>query len=221
MIAVRSFLRDGRGAGAAEFALILPLFLLFLLGIIDAGRFAWAFNQAEKATQVGARWAVVTDVIPGGATATGLRNYSFVSSSVPQGGTVNSTAFPGVYCQTNGSTATSPLTCTCKGTCGFSVATSDATAQAAWTNLVTRMQSIYPGLGPQNVRIDYDWSGLGYAGDPNGPDVAPLVTVSLRSETANRMTFQPMTLMLFGGALGIPSASHTLTMEDGSGTESN
>jgi Flp pilus assembly pilin Flp len=218
---MRSFLRDRRGAGAAEFALILPLFLLFLLGIIDAGRFAWTFNQAEKATQIGARWAVVTDVIPGGATATGLRNYSFVSSSVPQGGTVNSTAFPGVYCQTNGATAASPLTCTCKGTCGFSVAPSDATAQAAWSNLVGRMQDILPGLGPQNVRIDYDWSGLGYAGDPNGPDVAPLVTVSLRTEQANRINFQPMTTMLFGGALGIPSASYTLTMEDGSGTDSN
>ena len=121
MSPVRPFLRDRSGAGAAEFALILPLFLLVLFGIIDAGRFAWAFNQAEKATQVGARLAVVTDVIPGGASATGLRNYSFVSSSVPQGGTVNATAFPGVYCQTNGSAANSPLACTCKASCGFSV----------------------------------------------------------------------------------------------------
>jgi hypothetical protein len=51
--------------------------------------------------------------------------------------------------------------------------------------------------------------------------VAPLVTVSLRNEPANRMNFQPMTLMLFGGALGIPSASYALTMEDGIGTDSN
>ena len=58
MNVVRAFMRETGAAGAAEFALILPLFLLFLLGIIDAGRYAWAFNQAEKATQVGARWAV-------------------------------------------------------------------------------------------------------------------------------------------------------------------
>jgi hypothetical protein len=45
--------------------------------------------------------------------------------------------------------------------------------------------------------------------------------VSLRTEPANRINFQPMTLMLFGGALGMPSVSYTLTMEDGKGTDSN
>ena len=58
---------DRRAASAAEFALVLPLLLLFLFGIIDAGRFMWEYNQAEKATQVGVRMAVVTNVIPGGS----------------------------------------------------------------------------------------------------------------------------------------------------------
>ena len=60
-----ALIRDERGASAAEFALVLPLLLLLLFGIIDAGRLAWEFNRAEKATQVGARVAVVTDPIPG------------------------------------------------------------------------------------------------------------------------------------------------------------
>jgi Flp pilus assembly protein TadG len=212
MSAILIFLRDRRGASAAEFALVLPLFLLFLLGIIDAGRFAWDFNKAEKATQTGARWAAATQVIPGGSAANGLLNYSFaVSGGIAQGTVVDSTAFPGVYCQTTSGV----VGCTCKGTCAFGVAI-DTTAQTAWDALVARMRGIYPGLTADNVRIDYDWSGLGFSGDPNGPDVAPLVTVSLRD-----VEFQPMTTMLFGGALGIPSASYTLTMEDGQGTESN
>ena len=56
--------RDRSGAGAAEFALVLPLFLMFLLGIIDAGRYMWEHNRAEKATQMGTRYAVVTDMVP-------------------------------------------------------------------------------------------------------------------------------------------------------------
>ena len=54
------------GAIGAEFALVFPTLLLFLLGIIDVGRYMWSINQLEKATQIGARMAVVTDMIPGG-----------------------------------------------------------------------------------------------------------------------------------------------------------
>lgn len=208
MSALRALLRDRRGASAGEFALLLPLFLLFLLGILDAGRYAWAFNQAEKATQIGARWAVVTDAVP-----SNMASYSFVSSSVAQGTVVPKTAFAGVQCKTEGQAAT--LTCDCKtaDACGFVATAENATA---WTALVDRMQDIYPDIAAKNVVLDYDWSGLGYAGDPNGPDISPLVTVSLRD-----VQFKPMTLMLFGGNLPIPSASYTLTMEDAKGSESN
>jgi len=225
MSAFLVILRDRRGASGAEFALVLPLFLLFLFGIIDLGRYAWEFNQAEKATQIGARWAVATDTIPGGTTATGLLNYSFaVSGGIPQGTVVNSTAFPGVYCQTTATASAAtdgPLACTCKGSCAFTYAATDVSATAAWTALVDRMKEIYPSLTADNVRIDYDWSGLGFSGDPNGPDVAPLVTVSLRSDANAQVQFQPTFLGSLGLTFSIPSASYTLTMEDGQGTDSN
>jgi Flp pilus assembly protein TadG len=57
---LRQLLRDRRAASAAEFALVLPLLLVLMFGIIDMGRFFWQLNESEKATQMGARMAVVT-----------------------------------------------------------------------------------------------------------------------------------------------------------------
>ncbi|MDP9971290.1 TadE family protein [Variovorax paradoxus] len=49
------------GATAVEFALVLMLFLTFLLGILDFARMLWTWNAAAEATRWGARAAVVCD----------------------------------------------------------------------------------------------------------------------------------------------------------------
>ena len=50
-----NFARAQRGSSSVEFALVLPLLIMFLLGIIDAGRLMWSYNRAEKAAQMAAR----------------------------------------------------------------------------------------------------------------------------------------------------------------------
>jgi len=192
--------RDARGGPAAEFALVLPLILIFLFGIIDVGRYAWEVNQAEKATQTGARWAAVTTMIP-----SGLAGYSFATSAgIPAGSPVPASAFPGVSCDSAG--------CTCLGSCGFST-TANA---AAFNALVDRMNDIKPDIAAANVIVEYRYSGLGFSGDPNGPDVAPIISVRLQD-----MEFVPITLILFGGDVDLPDFSYSLTMEDGAGGASN
>jgi hypothetical protein len=53
--------RDRRGQALAEFALVLPLVLLFIAGIIEMGR-AWNIKQAvTDAAREGARYGVVQD----------------------------------------------------------------------------------------------------------------------------------------------------------------
>ncbi|MEO7815118.1 MAG: hypothetical protein ABIR87_06705 [Sphingomicrobium sp.] len=64
--------------------------------------------------------------------------------------------------------------------------------------------------------IDYENSGLGYAGDPNGPDVAPIVTVRLTG-----VTFTPLVFAMFGGDITLPAFRSSLTLEDGAGSVSN
>lgn len=210
MIRLRSLLRDTRGGSAAEFALVTPLVVLFLLGIVDAGRLAWEINRAEKATQIGARWAAVTDMVPGG-----LRDYSFATSgTVVQAGTpVPASLFPGVSCSSNGTTTT--CSCAASGSCAFPL-TVDTSGSANFSAIVNRMSGIKSGIAAANVVIDYNYSGLGFAGDPNGPDVAPIISVKLRN-----LQFQPLLGILFKANIPLPDFSYSLTMEDGLGTASN
>ena len=195
-----AFISDQRAASAAEFALVLPVLLVFLLGIIDAGRFMWDYNRAEKATQMGVRYAVVAELVP-----SGLETYSFtVSDGIPPGDPVPVANFNQASC-----TSTS-CTCTPNATvCG-------AHDPLAFTAIVNRMRLFYPWITNSNVTIDYRNVGLGYSGDPNGPDVAPLVTVRLTG-----LTFKPMTTMAFGGTMSMPDFSAALTLEDGTGSVSN
>lgn len=49
------------GATVVEFALVLIIFLTFLLGITDFSRMLFTWNAATEATRAGARYAVVCD----------------------------------------------------------------------------------------------------------------------------------------------------------------
>jgi Flp pilus assembly protein TadG len=47
------------GATTVEFALVLLVFLMFLLGVTDMARMLFTWNAAAEATRLGARYAVV------------------------------------------------------------------------------------------------------------------------------------------------------------------
>jgi len=48
-----------RGQSLTEFALVLPVFLLILMGIIDFGRAVYAYNTLANASRAGVRLAIV------------------------------------------------------------------------------------------------------------------------------------------------------------------
>lgn len=48
-----------RGATIVEFALVLLVFLMFMLGVTDVARMLFTWNAANEATRLGARYAVV------------------------------------------------------------------------------------------------------------------------------------------------------------------
>ena len=53
----------GRGQSLVEFALILPIFLLFIFGIIDLGRAVYAYHTLNSAAREAARVAMVDQTI--------------------------------------------------------------------------------------------------------------------------------------------------------------
>jgi Flp pilus assembly protein TadG len=59
---VRRALRSNQAGGTAvEFALVLLIFLTFLLAVTDFSRMLYTWNAASEATRTGARYAAVCD----------------------------------------------------------------------------------------------------------------------------------------------------------------
>lgn len=55
--------RDRRGQTLVEFALILPIFVLLLVGVFDFGRAIYAYNTINQAAREAARLAIVDQTI--------------------------------------------------------------------------------------------------------------------------------------------------------------
>ncbi|WP_394727345.1 TadE/TadG family type IV pilus assembly protein [Altererythrobacter sp. GH1-8] len=198
-----SLLRDERGM-AAEFALVLPLLLIFVIGAIDVGYYAWNINQAEKATQVGARFAAVTDPIATEIATASYVNVTVGTNLVTQGDRIPVGALGQLTCISTGCTCT---TGPCPGTTFNS---------AAFGRLADRMQNVWPRIADEDIQVTYSGSGLGYAGNPNGPDISPIITVRLLD-----MEYTPLTFTPFGGNVDLPDFSYSLTAEDNAGELSN
>lgn len=227
---MRRFATSERAATAAEFALVLPVALIFFFGIIDTGRYMWSINEMEKAVQAGARAAVTTDAVVG---ALDSADFSTACGGLAVGDRITCTdAMPQIVCD---STNCSPV----GGSCGVVVGTKtpytgvdckSSYRAAAFGLILARVQQIAPFVRPADVTVTYSPSGLGYNGDPacfgdratvggeknvcpSGelPDIAPLTTVRIEAPR-----FRP-SLAPFA-SFRLPSRAYSLTLEDGRGT---
>ena len=213
----RRLFRSTSGAGAAEFAIVLPFFLVLLFGIVDGARFVWEYNKAEKATQVGARVAAVTNVLSVGLRDEDYAGQTVGGTTIGAGDRIPAEALGSVLCTSGG--------CTCEASpCPSNLGTFDS---ATFNDvLVARMQQIHPAIQADNVEVRYSGSGFGFAGTASGPgggggsgteqmEISPLITVMLVD-----LEFRPITALLLA-TLDMPSFASTLIAEDSVGSVSN
>ena len=187
--------------------MVAPLMLIMLLGTVDVGRFMWEMNQAEKATQLGARFAVVTNPV-----SNGIVTADYVNGSLDAGELIPSDRLGALKCTSSG--------CTCVSTCPE--VTDLSVNSASFTAIVDRMQAFKPDVAAANVEITYRGSGFGFAehssGGGGGSDtmeISPLVTVSLKD-----LEFEPLTCFVLCD-IDLPAFATTLPAEDASGAVSN
>ena len=197
-----TFLRNQHGATAVEFALVAPVAVLFLLGIIDVGRFAWNLNQLEKGVHMGTRYAVATAIVPGGLIAKDYTGTNCNGTILTAGDTICQSALGTISC-TNTS-------CTCAvSPCPGTLTPYDS---ASFGRIAARVRVFAPFVAPNKVTVQYSGSGIGFVGDPapGQPDVAPIVTVKISG-----VPFSAMSLL--GWKLHLPTVSYSQTLEDGIG----
>ncbi|MGR4863827.1 TadE/TadG family type IV pilus assembly protein [Caulobacter sp. LARHSG274] len=183
--------RDEGGSTAAEFGLICLVFISMILGVIDMGRLAWRINAAKAATREAARYAVVNPMI-----STYMANYNGLSQNIPGGQVVPNMAF-----RCSGASSSCTQIVGSGGNPGFNATVFNA--------MLAKMQGLDPEIQAANVVVTYRHVGLGVVGDPYGPDMEPLVTVSLTG-----VTFQSAALQIFGVApFTLPDMASTLSGE--------
>lgn len=136
---VKKTLGNNKGATLIEVSLLLPVILSVTFGICEFGYILFQNNSAQKATQVGARYAATRT-----AAISNLTD-CFVSTAGYAAGTdcVDVTGYAS-YVET------------CPGNTDCVDSVIDA--------ILARMQTVYPSMQKANLEITYSSTGLGFVG---------------------------------------------------------
>ena len=191
---VYAFLRSERGSAIVEFVALMPAFLGITFFIFEIAIAILWIGTAEKAAQLGARLAVVS-------------NYAVTTLAPTQRNVVAMNALYGQQCP-GGCVAFATATCSGGG----------GVCSAGFTTIVNRMRGIMPNIQTANVTITYQYIGLGYAGGPIVPRVVVTVSNVAYGAIITTLVSNLFTMVLGGDAppafTTLPPITVTLTGED-------
>ncbi len=201
MMSLRTLARDRNGSVLVEATILIPIIFVFVLGSVD---FLFAFfqwNVANKAVQVGARLAAVSDPVSSDLSAmTGLVSGVTPGQPMPAFTRTCSASDPKgeIGTCTGGMYSPAAMQRIVFGQAGAT----------ACGNAGTAMCNLYSPITAANVTIVYTQTGLGYAGRPGGP--VPTITVSVRSL---RFQFFFLSGLMGFADMSMPAMTTTITGE--------
>ncbi|MDW4499973.1 TadE/TadG family type IV pilus assembly protein [Sulfitobacter sp. D35] len=196
------FLRGTSGSAMVEYAIVLPLFLLMVLGIVDFGRLGSDYVMVKKALERGVRIAAVRPALCPGVPQTHVRASVHPNVTPPKFGT----------------------SCSVGGICADPGAISCALdpATPAGAEIWNRIEAVMPSLvTAQDITVTYGFDeNLGFLGGP----YVPSVTLSLPEADFEFVTPLGDLATVFTGAadpngapngtIAFPDMSVTLPGED-------
>ncbi len=180
-----TFWRSEDGAVAVEFSFVSMVFLTMLVGALEFGHAFWQWNQASKALQLGARLAAVSKPV-----SSDLATMSGVSGTVEAGDPMP--YFKRVCSGSSQSCSGGTYDPAAMRTIVFGRGNS---ACPTTVQNHPAMCQLFPRVRPENVIVEYEQTGLGFAGRPGGP----LPSIKVRF---NGLSFNYAVL---GTMLGLPN----------------
>lgn len=192
-------MQDEDGAALVELAIVLPVFLLLVFGLIDFGRMGFETVMAEKATDMAVRLAATRPPACTGVPETNARGPVAVGAVPPHYGT---------SCNAGSDVCADAGTVSCIGD------PANATVLEIWDRIAGLMPS---NATPANLRFSYAYDeDLGFLGGP----YVPVVTVEITDLQFRFASPLGALAALAGGASAIgstapfPAMSVSLPAED-------
>ncbi|WP_375461856.1 TadE/TadG family type IV pilus assembly protein [uncultured Enterovirga sp.] len=187
--------RHEGGAALIEAALLLPVMLLLLFGLIEISLYGWTSGLSAKAVQLGVRRAVLSDAVavgPGLDPAESATYWDGLSPGrrcFPEPGGVSACPVFSVVCDVADG-------CRCTGSpCRFRF------SAARLAPVLAAMRAVMPNLKLENIRVSYTTNGLGYVQRPVPVPVDVGVTLV-------RVAYRPLLLgQLLGDTLPIRASA--------------
>jgi Flp pilus assembly protein TadG len=210
-VVTSGFLKDESGAAMVELTIVVTLLFTLVLGFVDFGYAFYQWNAANKAVQVGARLAAVSDPVA-------LHN---ILSTAALDEDLDGTAQAGdpidadIYSISCTSTGCTGLADVAFDEDAFNLifygddAEGDDRCQGAGDTGRPGMCDFFPGLQPEEVRIDYVATGLGYWTRPGG--AVPTIQVSIEG---HQFQFFFLSGLLSFSPITMPNMLSTITGED-------
>jgi len=225
---LRAFARSDRGAVLVEGLLALPIFLLACAVIIEFTVAVIQFNQTVKAVQIGARQLAVSAPLTSNFQADLTADLVTISAGNPvPDPPIDPDDIVRSECGAALPSDSGPIPACISGVDGSGrpigvtrlVFGGDGVCNSAITRLPIGMCDIMPQIRPENVRVSYYRTGLGYVGRPTGP--LPTITVQVVGLRFNFFLFDALLAVpALGGntdaptGINIPASPVTITGED-------